>query len=126
MDIVMHRVLVLEDDQEVKKRSDIISLTNKPIEQQIARHQQQQEQEQEQEQEQKEQTPDPYLAGVLRIIDGDTIKVASIKSNIIQNVRLALLDTPERREPGYEAATIRQIIIQVKTLYSYKSRIYNQ
>jgi endonuclease YncB( thermonuclease family) len=78
--------------------------------QEIARHQQQQ-----QEQEQEEQTPDPYLAGVLRIIDGDTIKMASIKSNIIQNVRLALVDTPERGEPGYEAATIRQIIIQVKT-----------
>jgi hypothetical protein len=33
--------------------------------QEIARHQQQQ-----QEQEQEEQTLDPYLAGVLRIIDG--------------------------------------------------------
>lgn len=45
------------------------------------------------------------LAQVTRVIDGDTLEVRVEGQKERQRVRLLRIDTPERRNPGYEAAT---------------------
>jgi len=46
-----------------------------------------------------------YTARVTRIIDGDTIDVTHLTTGEAIRIRLALVDTPERGEELYDAAT---------------------
>ncbi len=48
---------------------------------------------------------DTKTARVTRVIDGDTLEVRYAKGEPGQRIRLLRIDTPERSEPGYEAAT---------------------
>ena len=51
--------------------------------------------------------PGPYQAQVVRVIDGDTFEAQIhpwLDLHVRKRVRLCGIDTPERKEPGYEEA----------------------